>query len=137
MKTKKKKPKEAPLSRQRLWQIRQRKLGRCRSCSKLANGASYCHSCRERNKRAYRELHPPAFHCGHCGEKGHNVRTCALARKARREAVRVAKLAQAGVKRDRTEENAKKRERRRLLSEGWPPPPKPKKPKKEFKGWPK
>lgn len=64
------------------------------------------------------------------------MRTCKLARKARKEALRVAKLAQVGVKRDRTEENARKRELRRLKSEGWPPPLKPKKPKRDYKGWP-
>lgn len=76
-------------SRQRKWQMRMKAEGRCGLCGAKAVTALHCERHAEMvhgrwNARKYGPGHVRRRAvCGRCGERGHNVRTC-----ARREEVR-------------------------------------------------
>lgn len=78
--TKGKKRDEGMPSRQREWQQRMQKEGRCMICGAVAEFSCYCKKHRDARMRYLESKRPEDVsqkqHCSVCGEAGHNRRTC-------------------------------------------------------------
>ena len=69
------------LSRQRQWQVKKRREGRCQQCGSVRDcgSVSHCSKCLRKQRtrdRKQRGGKVRVYRCGECGGAGHNVRTC-------------------------------------------------------------
>lgn len=67
------------VSRQRRWQLKQKRLKRCIICGKPSVVALHCQYHREKNNASQRLTMRKARHpyrCSRCLQTGHNIRTC-------------------------------------------------------------
>ena len=71
-------PTREGVSRQRLWQLRQRALGRCHICGEPCAPAFMCqkHTDAERARQRQGSVGYGPYRCSKCGGRGHGARSC-------------------------------------------------------------
>jgi hypothetical protein len=56
----------------------------CTCGREIHHASRVCHVCRGKARRGRGRGYPPHKRCGYCGEKGHNILTCAMKKEGRR-----------------------------------------------------